>query len=275
MELFGEQISTKEVKSSELFGKNFGVDETLGHEHVFTNKFEIRNYDCNWSEECFKTLWEFGSTQITWVHCDEDTASDIKWDLITLKDESFFVFFNGISDTLELYWTYRQYFWQESVELIEASPASTWGQPLVNVAHGFVVHFTGAVEDVNSLSKTVGQIFGGLSFTSPSRASRSTSHLQMECLCGCDVDSVSKWSNDESWSITQIFIRVPEFGIGNPNLSILLFGLFVCIPIELKLWLPLEGIGLLYVFEIKLLYDISWVGIEGNQTHNFLSQSLW
>lgn len=62
MELFGKQISTQHVKSCELLGKNFSLDETLSHEHVFTNQFQIWYHDSNWSEKSFKTFWEFSST---------------------------------------------------------------------------------------------------------------------------------------------------------------------------------------------------------------------
>jgi hypothetical protein len=78
MELFGEEISTEHVQSSELFGKTLGLDETLRHEHVFADEFEIGHDDGDGSEKGLETFGEFGSTQVTWVHCDKDTTCDIE-----------------------------------------------------------------------------------------------------------------------------------------------------------------------------------------------------
>jgi hypothetical protein len=94
----------------------------------------------------------------------------------------------------------------------------------------------------------------------------------MQCLSGCHINSVSKWSNDQSGSISQIFIWIPKVSISDFNMSVFLLCLLVCVPIKFELGLPLESIRFLYVFDVQFLNNVSRVGIQSNQTHNFLPQ---
>lgn len=87
----------------------------------------------------------------------------------------------------------------------------------------------------------------------------------MQGLCGCDINSVSEWSDDQSRSIAQIFIGVPEGGVCDSDLAIFLIVIVgIGGPVELELGLPLEGVCFFDVFIIKFLDDISRVGVEGD-----------
>lgn len=102
MELFRQQVSTQHIESGEFLGKDFGINETLSHEHVFTDQLQIRYYHRNWPEEGLQPLWKLGSTQVTRVHRNEHPACNVQGNLISLKDESFLILFYCICDALEL-----------------------------------------------------------------------------------------------------------------------------------------------------------------------------
>ena len=74
MELLGEQVSAETVEGHEFLGKQFGLDETLGHEHVFANEFDIGDHDGDGSEQGLETFGQLGSSEIAGVHGDEHTA---------------------------------------------------------------------------------------------------------------------------------------------------------------------------------------------------------
>jgi hypothetical protein len=156
----GKQISAQEVKGGELFSKHFGGYETLSHQHVFANKLKIWDDHSNWSEQSFETLWQLGSTEITWVHGDESTASWIKRNLITLDGESLSSLSDGVCHRLELDGAHREHLWHKSVELIEASPRSGGSQSLEDLGHTLVIHLIGAVEYIACLTESSSEILG-------------------------------------------------------------------------------------------------------------------
>ena len=118
----GEEISTKEIEHCELGGKSLRLDETFSHEHIFANQLKIWHDHSNGSEEGLKTFGKLRTTKVTWVHGDVSTASGIKTDFITLKEESLLAFLDGIKHCLELHGAHREYFGDKSVKLIETTP---------------------------------------------------------------------------------------------------------------------------------------------------------
>ena len=89
----------------------------------------------------------------------------------------------------------------------------------------------------------------------------------MQGLGGCNINSISKRSNNESRTVSKIFITIVKCGIGNSDSEILLFGIIY----TLKLCLPVEIVHSANLQGGKILKDISGVSIHGNQTHDFLS----
>ena len=55
--------------------KSFGFFESFSHEHVFADKFQVRNNDGDWSEQSLESLRKFCSSKISWIHSDKSTAS--------------------------------------------------------------------------------------------------------------------------------------------------------------------------------------------------------
>jgi len=89
----------------------------------------------------------------------------------------------------------------------------------------------------------------------------------MEGLGSRYINSISKRSNNESSTISKIFITIVKCGIGNSDAEILLSA----IEYTLKLCLPVEIVNSANLQGVKILEDISGVSIHGNQTHDFLS----
>ena len=89
----------------------------------------------------------------------------------------------------------------------------------------------------------------------------------MQGLGGCNINSISKRSNNESRTVSKIFITIVKCGIGNSDAEILLSA----IEYTLKLCLPVEIVYSANLQVGKILKDISGVSIHGNQTHDFLS----
>ena len=89
----------------------------------------------------------------------------------------------------------------------------------------------------------------------------------MQGLGGCNINSISKRSNNESRTVSKIFITIVKCGIGNSDAEILLSA----IEYTLKLCLPVEIVHSANLQGVKIMEDISGVSIHGNQTHDFLS----
>jgi hypothetical protein len=267
---FGEQISAQEVKGGELLGKHLGGNETLSHQHVLTNQLEVWHDHSNWSEQSLETLWQLGSSEVTWVHGNESTASWVKGDLVTLDDESLLALFDGVSDGLELDGAHRKHLWHKSVELIEASPGSGGSETLENLGHTLVIHLIGAVEHIASFSESGSEILGGLCLTGSGWSSWCTSHLKMEGLGSSDVNSIGQGSNNESWSITEVFITVVEASVSNFEDEIVSSWFIE----TLELSLPLEVVNPGDLISHEEIDDISRVSVHGNQTHDLLSHWL-
>jgi hypothetical protein len=263
-----EEISTEEVKHSELGSESFSLNETFSHEHVLANELEIGNDDSNRSEKGLKTFGELRTTKITGVHGNVSTAGGIQTDLISLEEESLLVFLDGIEDSLELDGAHREHFGDESVKLIEATPRSRGGKTLEDTGETEIIHVIGAVEDVASLSDGIGEILGGLCLTGTSGTGGSATHLQVKGLCGCDVNSIGKRGNDESRTVTKVLVTVPELGIGDSEEEITLPG----VEVHLELSLPLEVVGRCAFLNDHLINDISGVSINCNKAHDLLTE---
>ena len=95
----------------------------------------------------------------------------------------------------------------------------------------------------------------------------------MKCLSGCHVNTIGQRGNDQSGSVTQILVHVPNLGVCDSADSISL-ALGVVLPVELQLGLPLEGVALPDVLCDQLVHDISRVGVHGNQHHDLLPDRL-
>lgn len=92
----------------------------------------------------------------------------------------------------------------------------------------------------------------------------------MESLSSGDVDTIGQGSNDQSWSVTKIFIGVPERSVGNVTLS---HALFLVVD-ELQLGLPLELVGFPDVFSDELVHNVSGVSIQSDHAHDLLSKGF-
>lgn len=160
MRLLGKKILAKEIQGGELLGKSLGSDETFSHEHVLTDHTKIGHDDSDRSEEGFQILGKFLTTNISGVHRDESTASGIKSNLCTLKDESGLSSGNSITNLFELSSAHGQYLSLKSVELIEADPSSRGSDSSEDVSHGLIIHLIGAVEDIAGFSEGIGKILG-------------------------------------------------------------------------------------------------------------------
>lgn len=83
----------------------------------------------------------------------------------TLEDESFLTSLDSFLNGLDLLGNNRQYLKLDSVELIEADPASTRGISFEELTHDKVIKLIRAVEDDTLSGKGLCQILGGLGLT--------------------------------------------------------------------------------------------------------------
>ena len=103
----GEKISAKEIESCELDGKCLSLNETLSHEHVLANELEIGNDDSDGSEEGLETFGELGTTEVTWIHGDEEAHGTLKTNFLFCEHKHVLVrvdllLFLSIKDILNL-----------------------------------------------------------------------------------------------------------------------------------------------------------------------------
>ena len=91
----------------------------------------------------------------------------------------------------------------------------------------------------------------------------------MESLGGRHIDSISQGRDDKSGTVSEVFITVVKYGIG--NLELIILGFFV--PIALELGLPLEVIDLFHTLVTQLLNDITRMGVHGDHAHNLLTHA--
>lgn len=91
----------------------------------------------------------------------------------------------------------------------------------------------------------------------------------MECLSSGHINTICQRCNNESRSVTKILIVIKEASVCDLDASLIIS------PIELELWLPLELLSLSHMFIDETNDDVTWVGIDCNETHNFLTHWLW
>lgn len=89
----------------------------------------------------------------------------------------------------------------------------------------------------------------------------------MEGLCGCNENSVSKRSNNETWAVTEVLVTVVELSISNFKDEVLL--LFD--PVDLKLRLPLEFLAAVNFLQVEFFDDITRVSIHSNHATDLLA----
>jgi len=75
----------------------------------------------------------------------------------------------------------------------------------------------------------------------------------VKSLSSRNINSVCEWSNDQSWTVTEVFITIVEDSIGDSEDEVVLSGIVT----TLELSLPLELIRLPDTFPIKFKDDIS------------------
>lgn len=127
-----------------------------------------------------------------------------------------------------------------------------------------------AVEYVDGLSESRGEILCCLGLTGTSWTSRGATHAQVERLCCRHVNSVSEGCNDQTWAVTQVLVTVFERGISNSEDEVL----FILKPVDLQLGLPLEFIGIHDFLEVEILDDITRVGVHCNHAADLLAHRL-
>jgi hypothetical protein len=89
----------------------------------------------------------------------------------------------------------------------------------------------------------------------------------MKSLGGCNVNPISKRSDNESCTVSEVLITIVESGICNSDDEIFL----ITIKNTLKLSLPIKIINPANIQVGKIIEDISRVSIHRNQTHDLLS----
>lgn len=92
----------------------------------------------------------------------------------------------------------------------------------------------------------------------------------MEGLCGCDVDTICQGGDDQTGSVSKIFIGVPETSVSDLALRVIFF----FDPVEFELGLPLELLGLPDIFVHELLDHVSGVRVGCDQDHDLLTHTL-
>ena len=92
----------------------------------------------------------------------------------------------------------------------------------------------------------------------------------MESLGCCHINSVCQWSDDESWTVSEVFITVWEGCIGDPELIVV----ELLLPVWLHLGLPLKVVDFFDSLVDEFGDDITRMGIHCNHTGYLLSHRL-
>ena len=87
------------------------------------------------------------------------------------------------------------------------------------------------------------------------------------CLGKCDVTSVSERSDDQSRSVSQVFVPISKFGVANVRVTV---GPLVVPPMS-KLRLPHEGERALDLVGDQLADDVAGVDVDGADRHDLLA----
>ena len=100
------------------------------------------------------------------VHCDKDTCILVDFNSSPKQFKRRLSFLNSPLNNLNLLRDRRQLFFKESVELVEATPCSTFYKTNENSTHGFVVKAFIAIENQHLSTESLTQSLHTFSFTS-------------------------------------------------------------------------------------------------------------
>jgi len=87
-----------------------------------------------------------------------------------------------------------------------------------------VVHAFTTVGNHAEKSKSFSQIFGGLSFSCTSRASRGTTQLHTQSLSESQINSVCQWCDDQTTIQPHILVAIPKCSCNTRKESVMTKG---------------------------------------------------
>lgn len=137
----------------------------------------------------------------------------------------------------------RQYLNIDSVELIEACPSTRGGETFEEFTNHNIVHTIGAIEDHTLLGESFSQILGSLCLSCSCWSCRCTSQIKLKSSHKSHVAFICEGGNNESESITQVFVTVRKVGLNTFNSAVIFF------PIVSELGNPFKSI---YVLNVEL-----------------------
>lgn len=85
------------------------------------------------------------------------------------------------------------------------------GKPLEEFPHGHKIQLIGTIEDDALYRESLGQILGGLRFSSAGWTCRGPTEFQMKRPGQCQIATIREGGDDEPSAVSKVFIPVLEF----------------------------------------------------------------
>ena len=266
--LFGAKL----VCLHQLSGHWTRFKVSKGVQNDFGNQGIVRNHHSHISEQGLQVIWQLRTSSVTWVHGDEDVASQHELQLGALEHELLQSSGNCALNCEDLLSNDREHFKFNTVELIETRPRSRASQTLEELAHRLVVKAIGAIEDHTLDGQSLREILRGLCFTGSRRTGWGPSEAHVDGTHQRTVAPISKRCNDQSSRVTVVLVPVVSLGIDHSDHDGLsLEPLVVLLPVVPELTLPLKVFLLRDTIISHLLHDIPRVHVNDHQSTAGLS----
>ena len=145
-----KQLLAQNEDGDHFFSQFFGVFESFWvHQHL-CNKLVVWHTHSDWPEQLLKIVRQLGPSPVAFagrVESDKDAGIAVDFNVLAEQFQVWRLFLDGPLNYLNLLTDSGELFFQESIELVEATPGSALDKTNENSAHTFKVDTFIAIED--------------------------------------------------------------------------------------------------------------------------------
>ena len=277
MVCLGQQVHRQIVAKHELPRKDLAHLEALREEHDLTDQHHVGHHHRHGPEERLERLGQLGTAGITRVHRNEGHDGLVNRDGLVVEQEGLDVCArapvaaaDAVEHHLVLRGAHGEHLNRDPVELVEASPAASLCETLVDGRHDAIVHLVRAVEHVHHDSERAAQILGGFRLARPCGAGRCAAKDEPRRLRERDVATVRERRDHQRAAVPDVLVGVRLVEIANVDPAVR--RLFVDAVAQLRL--PLEAVSHLHTRIDQSRDHVAPVDVDGHHRDDLLPVTL-
>ena len=154
----------------------------------------------------------------------------------------------------------------DTIEFVEASPASLLGQSWEMSLHNEIVDLIRTIVHNAETCDSFRQIFRRLSLSCSCGSSRISTQLDMKGPCDCDPAPICERRDNQTRCGSHIFVSVVEGGLNLASHKRILvsFGGLLFLVVISQLLLPVEIVLILHVIFAEIFHNVSSMNVLGD-----------